>query len=153
MRQEFSQVTTVVIVIFMDMIQEVGQPFLDIHSGNLTAAHHCIHDCGILGSIVILAEKVVLTRQGNRPLTILYHVRVDLVSAIGNIPAESVVVLKSIANSFANRTLRKNLFESFRLNMALPAHHYQLAECRCRNLTGQTDCEIALKISLINRLE
>lgn len=38
MRQEFSQVTTVVIVIFMDMIQEVGQPFLDIHSGNLTAA-------------------------------------------------------------------------------------------------------------------
>ena len=24
--------------------------------------------------------------------------------------------------------------------MALPAHHYQLAECRCRDLTGQADC-------------
>ena len=50
----------------------------------------------------------ILTWQGYRSLTILYHIRVDLVSAIGNIPAESVVVLKSIANSFANRTLRKN---------------------------------------------
>ena len=37
------------------------QPGRDIHSGNLTAAHHCVHDCSILGSIVILAEKIVLT--------------------------------------------------------------------------------------------
>ena len=32
------------IVIFMNVVQVVGQPLLDIHSGNLTAAHHCVHD-------------------------------------------------------------------------------------------------------------
>ena len=49
------------IVIFMNVVQVVGQPLLDIHSGNLTAAHHCVHDCSILGSIMVLAEEVVLT--------------------------------------------------------------------------------------------
>ena len=49
------------IVIFVYVLQEVGQPILDIHSGNLAAAHHRVHDCSILGSIVVLAEEVVLT--------------------------------------------------------------------------------------------
>ena len=38
MRKKLSKITAVVIVIFMNVVQVVGQPLLDIHSGNLTAA-------------------------------------------------------------------------------------------------------------------
>ena len=65
MREKLGKVTAVVIVIFVYMLQEVGQPILDIHSGNLAAAHHRVHDCSILGSIYGLHKY----REGVATLT------------------------------------------------------------------------------------
>ena len=66
MRQQFGQIFGVIVVIFMDIVQEKDEPFPVIDSVCLAAAKHGIHNGGILSGTVIPTKHPVLPTDRKR---------------------------------------------------------------------------------------
>ena len=72
----------------MDVAEEVDEPVVDVDPGGLAAAHRGVHHGGVLGSVVVPAEEIVLATDGNASLPIFNQVVVYPVAAVHVIAAE-----------------------------------------------------------------
>ena len=107
MRNQFQQVSWIVLVIFVDVGEEVVQPFADIDLCQLAAPHKSIDDGSVLGSIVVSAEEIVLSSQSQRTYAVLDKVVVYLVPAVGGIAWQ----LASLAPETYSSTMFLNVFQ------------------------------------------
>lgn len=60
MGEQLRQVLAVIVIVFMDIIQEVNKPIAEVYPVRLAATKHGIHDCCIFGCIVVSTEQPVL---------------------------------------------------------------------------------------------
>jgi hypothetical protein len=58
-RQQFSQVFTVIVVIVVNVFQEKDHPVSEVHPGSFATAHHGIDNSRILRSTVATAKQPV----------------------------------------------------------------------------------------------
>ena len=76
MWQQIYQILGVVTVIFMDMVQKIIHPLLEVHVCRLAASHQGVDDSSIFSSAVIAAEEIVLASDSYGTHAVLYQVRV-----------------------------------------------------------------------------
>jgi hypothetical protein len=60
-RKQFGQIFTVVVIVFMDIVQEKDQPFPVINSVCLAATKHGVHNGSILSSTMVPAKHPVFS--------------------------------------------------------------------------------------------
>ncbi len=86
-REQFGEILVVVFVIVVDMTQHIHHPVAEVHIGSLAAPQQRVHDCSILGSVMVTAKKVILSSQGKSSQAVFGEIIVNAVSAIQVIPA------------------------------------------------------------------
>jgi hypothetical protein len=59
-REQFSQVLAVVVVVIMDIVQEKDKPVAEVHTTCLATSQHGIHNCCIFGRFVVATEQPIL---------------------------------------------------------------------------------------------
>lgn len=72
--KEVGYVTTVVIVVLVDMGEEVEHPFLWVYLSQLAASHHRVIDGRVIGGAMVSAEEIALASYGYGPHGVLNEV-------------------------------------------------------------------------------
>lgn len=85
-REQFCKILGVVFVIVVDMTQHIHHPVAEVHIGSLAAPQQRVHDCSILGSVMVTAKKVILSTQGQASQAVFGEIIVNAVSAIQMYP-------------------------------------------------------------------
>lgn len=109
MWQQIYQILGVVTVIFMDMVQKIIHPLLEVHVCCLAASHQGVDDGSIFSSVVIAAEEIVLASDSYGSHTVLYQVRVWEIPSVHRIPHQPARVVQEVADGFSYGTLRKHI--------------------------------------------
>ena len=89
----------------MDVAEKIAQPFAYIHVCKLAAAHEGVDDGGILGGIMVPAEEIPFSSDGQWADTVLDVVVVYLVPAVVDIPRQLADVAEQIVDGLADGTL------------------------------------------------
>ena len=69
----------------MDVAEKIAQPFAYIHVCKLAAAHEGVDDGGILGGIMVPAEEIPFSSDGQWAHAVFDGIVVNLVPAVGDI--------------------------------------------------------------------
>ena len=86
MWQQVYQILGVVIVIFIDMVENLIHPLLEVHVCRLAASHQGVDNGSIFGSVMIAAEEIVLASDSYGAHAVLYQIRVGKIPSIHRIP-------------------------------------------------------------------
>ena len=109
MWQQIYQILGVVTVIFMDMVQKIIHPLLEVHVCRLAAPHQGVDDGSIFSSVVIAAEEIVLASDSYGTHAVLYQVRVWEIPSVHRIPHQLARVVQEVADGFSYGTLREHI--------------------------------------------
>ena len=74
----------------MDVFEEIVRPLSEICTCLLTAPHHGVDDGGILSSIVIATEEIVLPANGYRTYAVLDEIVVWQIASIQMVACEPI---------------------------------------------------------------
>lgn len=95
-REQFCKISGVVFVIVVYMAQHIHHPVAEVHIGSLAAPQQRVHDCSILGSVMVTAKKVILSTQGQASQAVFGEIIVNAVSAIQVVTCQTVVDVISV---------------------------------------------------------
>ena len=82
MRQQICQVQAVIVVIFRDSCEDIGEPFLWINITGLTASKKGVHNGSILSRIMVAAKHKVLSTDCQGANSIFSQIIIDLLTSI-----------------------------------------------------------------------
>ena len=86
MWQQICQIQAVIVVIFRDSGEDIGEPLLWINITGLTASKKGVHNGSILSRIMVAAEQIVFSSESQGADSIFSQVIIDLITSVQMVP-------------------------------------------------------------------